>query len=181
MTRPWWDNAMKPDRAIAAAFLLALSSVASVTTAAAQHAAPIADGALYERAVRFNIHRVAPLVLNTRIVPHWRTGERERFTYRRETGEGRAEFISVDVATGKRTPAFDATVIAAGLTKAAGKAIDPQRLPFFDFDETLAGIRFSDGLKTWDCNSIGRDAPTPASPLLTPWRCRRPTANGWPL
>ncbi len=114
---------------------------------------PPLDAARYDRATQFIADRLAPLALNVRILPHWHMAPREHFTWRRETGGGRAEFISVDAATGRKTPAFDAVIIAKGLSAASGKPVDAQQLPFYDFDEIATDIRFSDGAKTWVCST----------------------------
>lgn len=114
------------------------------------------DAARYDRAAETLYDRAALLVLNAQITPHWREGPRERFTYRRELGEGRSEFVSVDAATARKVPAFDAAILARGLAAATGKAVDPSRLPFTDYDETPSGLRVLIDGKTWDC---ARDGP----------------------
>jgi len=40
-------------------------------------------------------HGLSQLVLNAGFTPHWRAGREERFAYRREPGEGRAEFVEL--------------------------------------------------------------------------------------
>ena len=94
------------------------------------------DAARYDQASRFFPDNLGKLVLNAEFKPHWRSGPRERFTYRRELGEGRAEFVEVAAATGRRRAAFDHGVVAAGLAKVLGKAVAPDRLPFTDYEES---------------------------------------------
>ncbi|WP_303794381.1 prolyl oligopeptidase family serine peptidase [Sandarakinorhabdus limnophila] len=149
---------------------------------------PPIDAARYDRAARFLFERVQPLVRNTRIVPHWRQGAAEHFTWRRALADGGAEFVSVDAATGRQQPAFDATVVAAGLSAATGKPVVASALPFYDYDETATGIRFSAGAKTWDCatavpkcTDAGIAPPDPMA-IASPdgkWRAYVDNGNLW--
>ncbi len=137
----------------------------AMIVASGAFAQPSVDAARYERAASLLPDAVAKLILNYDVTPHWRTGARERFTYRRELGEGRAEFVVVDAATGKRSRAFDAAVIAQGLTRTTGKPIEAEQLPFADYEETPEGIRVVVDAKTWICSTkipSCRDSGAPA-------------------
>ena len=94
----------------------------SLFPAGAAVAAESIDAARYDRASRFFPDNRDQLVLNAAFVPHWRTSGSERFTYRKELGDGRVEFVEVMAATGRRRPAFDHAVVAAGLSKVESKA-----------------------------------------------------------
>jgi dipeptidyl aminopeptidase/acylaminoacyl peptidase len=109
------------------------------------------DASTYDRAARFLPENADRLVLNASVTPHWRPGPRERFTYRRALGEGRGEFIEIDAATGDRRPAFDQTIVAAGLSHATGETVTADRLPFFDYDEAAEGLQFRIGDRQWSC------------------------------
>jgi dipeptidyl aminopeptidase/acylaminoacyl peptidase len=115
-----------------------------LAVAAAASAAPAAetmDTATYDRAARFLSENAENMAPNARVRPHWRLGGRERFTYRRELGEGRADFVEVDAESGRKTPAFDAAVVAKGLAPLLQKSVDPFRLPFKDYEEEAGGVR----------------------------------------
>ena len=116
-------------------------------------AAESIDAARYDRASRFFPDNRDQLVLNAAFVPHWRTSGSERFTYRKELGDGRVEFVEVMAATGRRRPAFDHAVVAAGLSKVESKAIEPARLPFADYEESPPdAISFPMDGKTYTCS-----------------------------
>ncbi len=130
------------------AALLALSLWTSLAPAQ-----PTVDAKVYDRAIKFMPNNVRAFVLNADVAPHWRGGARERLTYLKETGEGHGEFVQVDAATGKRSPTFNHTVVAAGLTKALGKPVDATKLPFRDYDEVPGGVRFGVADKNWTCST----------------------------
>jgi dipeptidyl aminopeptidase/acylaminoacyl peptidase len=133
---------------VAALGLLAAASLAAAPAIAAEKL----DASVYDRAALFmpeNEERLAP---NADVRPHWRPGPKERFTYRKELGDGAAAFIEVDAATGAKSPAFDAKNVAAGLSAAGGKPIDPLKLPFRDYDEAgPAQIEVNVGGKSYLC------------------------------
>ena len=56
--------------------------------------------------------------------------------YRVDLGDGKREFVLVDLGRRKRRAAFDHEDLADALTEATGKAFDPEKLP-------LEGLRFS--------------------------------------
>jgi dipeptidyl aminopeptidase/acylaminoacyl peptidase len=119
---------------------------------------PVLDAKVYDRAAQFLASNQDKLVLNAHFTPHWRSGAQERFTYRRELGDGRADFVEVTAATGKRAPAFDQSIVAAGLSKALDKVVDAERLPFKDYEETSSGkISFSAEGKNWICSTHSSD------------------------
>src|ERR1700749_3075824 len=74
---------------------------------------PAIDAGTYDRAALFQAANLENLVLNAHFAAHWRPGAKERFTYLKELGDGRATFVEVIAATGKRAPAFDQVLIAA--------------------------------------------------------------------
>ena len=139
---------MRAGRALAAVLLVAASTMAGAKQGAF---AGQGDTGRYERATRLLYGNTIPLVLNARVRPRWRTGTRERFTYRRELTDGRSTFVEVDAATGNKTAAFDPAIVATGLTRATGTPVDPSRLPFADYDEVPGAIRFGFKGDVWQC------------------------------
>ncbi len=130
-----------------------VGAVALSCSVAAAGAADL-DRSVYERAAQFLPANQESLVLTAALRPHWRTGASERFTYRRELGDGRAEFVEVDAASGRRRAAFDHARVAAGLTAAGVQNVAPERLPFRDYDEAgPTGIRFAAGGQDWECRT----------------------------
>lgn len=133
---------------------------------AAQAAAteyPVLEAQVYDRATQYLASNQAKLVLNASFTPHWRRGAQEHFTYRRELGDGRADFMQVSAATGKRSVAFDQAAVAAGLSKVLENAVEAQRLPFKDYEELSPDrISFSANGKNWICSTRSADcAETP--------------------
>ena len=124
---------------------------------------PVVDAKVYERAAQYLASNQDKLVLNAQFTPHWRSGPKERFTYRHERGEGRADFMEVMAETGTRAAAFDQAMVAAGLSRALGKAVEADRLPFKDYEEVSSDkIGFSAYDKNWTCSKRSADcAETP--------------------
>jgi dipeptidyl aminopeptidase/acylaminoacyl peptidase len=106
----------------------------------------------YERAVKFLPPHVRHLVAEADVIPHW-IEKSSRFWYRHEGPAGK-EFWLVDTGTPKREPAFDHAKLAVALSKAAGNAFLPSKLPFdiFEFTENGAAIRFDIKDAFWTCN-----------------------------
>jgi dipeptidyl aminopeptidase/acylaminoacyl peptidase len=136
------------------------------TGAAAEDKIPSASA--YERAVRFVYKNRDVLVLNGSVTPHWRSGD--RFTYRKDLGEGRNAFVAVDAATGAHRSAFDHAIVAAGISNALGRTVEPERLPFQDYDESSsASISFEVDSRTWSCSlsiPVCSDISAPAADTM---------------
>ena len=119
---------------------------------------PVLDSKVYDRAAQYLASNQDKLVLNAQFTPHWRSGPKERFTYRHERSDGRADFVEVWAATGKRAAAFDQAIVAAGLSKALDTVVEAQRLPFKDYEEIAFGkIRFIANGKNWVCSTRSAD------------------------
>ncbi len=95
----------------------------------------------YARAESMMSAALAPLVLRSGVRPSWMAGD--RFWYRVSTGPGTSEFVLVDPAKKRKGPAFDAVKLAAALSRASGRAIEPGKLPFATFDRAADGKTFS--------------------------------------
>ncbi len=132
----------------------ALAAAAGLLLAAALPAAGTAQGTSddYARAEQFLAPNAQELVLDDAIQPRWITAD--RFWYRNRSADGYA-FMTVDMTTGVRQPAFDAARLAASLSTAADTAYDPHKLPFREikFVDGAAAVRFSVGKnRQWTCN-----------------------------
>jgi dipeptidyl-peptidase 4 len=144
--------------------------VAVLVSAPAFADQPALERSVYDRATRFLVQNEDNLVLNRSVLPHWRSDGGENFTYVRELGGGRTEFVRVQAATGARSPAFDARVVADGLSRILNKPVQADRLPFRDFDRSGAGtLRFSVAGTDYECSvsrpSCQGQAVVPADPL----------------
>jgi dipeptidyl aminopeptidase/acylaminoacyl peptidase len=130
---------------------------------------PIVDAKVYEHAAQYLASNQDKLVLNAQFTPHWRSGRQERFTYRHEEGEGRADFVEVMAATGTRAAAFDQAVVAAGLSGALGKIVEADRLPFKDYEEVSSDrIGFTAFDKHWTCSKRSADCAETRDRTLDP-------------
>src|ERR1700733_12549726 len=126
---------------------------------------PVLETKVYDRAAQFLASNQDKLVFNASFTPHWRRGPKERFTYRREFGDGRADFVEVAAATGTRAAAFDQAIVAEGLSKVLGQVVETQRLPFQDYEEIAVDqIGFAANGRNWNCSTRRADcAEKPAS------------------
>src|SRR5947209_1394943 len=68
-------------------------------------------------------------VYKDQVTPHW-FHDNTRFWYVNKVRGGAKEFIVVDAGAGQRGPAFDHAKLAAGLSKAAGRHYQADKLPF---------------------------------------------------
>jgi dipeptidyl-peptidase 4 len=156
-------------RLAAAIGALGVGAFASTLSVAAVADAPVLDAKVYDRAALFHAGNLENLVLNANFAPHWRGGPKERFTYLKELGDGRAAFIEVIAATGKRAPAMDQSVVAAGLQRVLNRPVDAERLPFKDYEEAAAGrIVFSVDGKTWSCSTRSADCSEAKTAAIDP-------------
>ena len=133
---------------------LVVSWLVTVVVAASSFAGqPVMDRAVYDRAARFLVQNEDTLVLNRSVLPHWRMDGGENFTYVRELGDGRTEFVRVQAATGRRSAAFDAKIVADGLSLALNRPVHADRLPFRDFDRSASGaLLLSIGGTNFECS-----------------------------
>ena len=133
-------------------WLLSVTLFAAAATATDQ---PTLDVGVYTNASRFLVENLDSLVLNRTITPHWRTSSgRDSFTYVRDLGEGRTEFVEIDAATGTRSRPFDPAVVANGLSVTTARPVDASRLPFRDFDRVDGSrIRFTTIDATYTCST----------------------------
>jgi dipeptidyl-peptidase 4 len=147
-------------------------SVSVGTPPPAQAAAadsPVLDAKVYDRAAQYLASNQDKLVLNAQFTPHWRRGPKERFTYRHERSDGRADFVEVTAATGTRAAAFDQAIVAAGLSKSLGSVVEAERLPFKDYDELSSGrIGFSANGKNWACSTRSADCAEASTSATDP-------------
>ncbi len=133
-------------------FTIAIAAAATVPGSAQSRATvTVAD---YERAEKFLNYNTNPLVTNGAVNATWMAGD--RFGYRNQTATG-GEFILVDAGKATRARAFDHAAVAASLTKAMGKPVSAERLPFtqITFAADLQSFWFESDLKRWTCDVRG--------------------------
>lgn len=119
-----------------------------VCLTAALVALPAASGAdmleNYRRAESYLAWNARKLVLNEKVTPNWIGSG--RFWYRSQVGEGYS-FLLVDARKGSQSPAFDHERLAAGLSRLAGIALDPKRLPFDKLGWSNEGLTLEVGFQ----------------------------------
>ena len=139
---------------------------------------PVLDAKVYDRAAQYLASNQDKLVLNAQFTAHWRRGREERFTYRHERSDGRADFVQVWAATGKRAAAFDQAAVAAGLSKALDTVVEAERLPFKDYEEiAFEKIRFTANGKNWTCSTRSADCTEAVPPATDPAAVPSPDGN----
>ncbi len=131
--------------------LAACSALVSTTT---QAAPSVAD---YQRSLGLREQWIT-LTENLAWPAQWRD---DSTFYYRKTVPGGFAFVSEDVATLQKQPAFDQARVALGLSKATGKTYTALRLPFERFSYAQEGERRNGAIRF----ELGEDA----------WRCTLPT------
>lgn len=106
----------------------------------------------YERANTLS-QRVTGKVVKANWKPDW-FGNKGRFWYRLDLGEGRREYALVDPAIPSKHPAFDHTRMADSLTGILGRKVDPARLPVdtISYSAGLDTVHIQVGDKTFACD-----------------------------
>jgi len=105
----------------------------------------------YEHAESLMIYNTEALVDHSNVHPNWLSGD--WFWYRTLTPQG-SEFIMVDPAEGRRSPAFDHQKLASALSAASGKKYEASALPFqtFRFSADHKYAQFQANGKRWKCS-----------------------------
>ncbi|MBX6312301.1 MAG: DPP IV N-terminal domain-containing protein [Isosphaeraceae bacterium] len=126
----------------------------------------------YERADSLR-ERTRDKVVKSGVRPHWFAGN-DRFWYRNDLAGGAREFLIVDAVRGERRPAFDHAKLAEALTRATGKPLAADRLPFdrivvsddgsIRFEALGRGWRYEPEAGTLDEAEVPKPEPTPAEP-----------------
>jgi dipeptidyl aminopeptidase/acylaminoacyl peptidase len=113
----------------------------------------------YELAARWTSSKVAKLVFDIAVTPHW-LADGNRFWYSYENSTGR-KFYVVDPVKKTKTFVFDAVKLAAALTAATGLPYDSQHLP-------ITTIRYvkNDGSIQFEIN-VPKDAIIPGEKKTT--------------
>jgi dipeptidyl-peptidase-4 len=132
-------------------------TLAALNPAAAGDAPKTVTAVDYDRAERFLRGHMPQYVANADIEHHW-IGPEDKFWYLRTNAAGGNEFVVVDAATGRRSAAFDQTIIAGALSEATQKKVDAGNLPFnvFRYVDDKRAIEFRIGAARWICriNSV---------------------------
>ncbi|MHB8500595.1 MAG: S9 family peptidase [Candidatus Acidiferrales bacterium] len=105
----------------------------------------------YERAARFLTGDLERVVQPAEIRPSWIEGT-DQFWYRKPGPD--TEFLLVDSAKNTSGPAFDQSKLAEELSKAIGKQVRANHLPFnsFEFVGKEEAIRFAAEGQRWTCS-----------------------------
>ncbi len=84
--------------------------------------------------------------------PSWYAGGK-RFWYRLNLPDNQSQFVSVDLAQGQKSPAFDHDRLATALAAASGQVCEGVRLPmhWLSFNDTSETMSFRAFDKGWTC------------------------------
>ncbi len=118
------------------ALFLTFALVAAPAFAQTPHAPAKLTADDYARAERFLPQNVNPLVYRGAVRPNWL--DDDRFWYRNAIPEG-AEYVLVDPARRTRARAFDHERLAAALSAATGKTLEPLRLEIRELEISRDG------------------------------------------
>jgi dipeptidyl-peptidase-4 len=144
-------------------FLLAATSL-TVPSAAASNQEFQPD---YERAAKFSMMALMPLVLNGMPAASW-IGDEDVFWIKIQN-KGGHQFMMVDAATGEQKPAFDHSALANALTAAGQEDVKAEALPILGlrFEEDsivvqLAGAMYRCDASATECEPAG-SGPDPTA------------------
>jgi dipeptidyl-peptidase 4 len=149
-TLPPVPSSLKASMACAPAILalaVVITAVIAVTAPGARAQGARED---YDRAVRFLPGNSRATVKTADVDAHW-IEKSNRFWYRSRTAAG-WQFLLVDADKNTSEPAFDHAQLAQALSKVAGRAIAPEKLPFANFEFvkdgkairlTVAGVEYT--------------------------------------
>lgn len=153
-----------------ACFLLGLIICTSFSVATAESASSPCGQTGYIQAERFLPANATSSIFNASVDPHWIAGT-QSFWYLKN-GRNSQEFVLVDIKNRTKAPAFNHTSLAAFLTTATGKPVDPSRLPFSEITVTPEGsdgvdkIRFEAFNQSWQFTFNSTNATLTEMPSL---------------
>ena len=120
-------------------------------------------------------------VFRNEMLPYWSEND-EHLIYRVNVEPGEQRFFRVDLASGKKSPAFDHEAFAKALAKAAGQQVDAKRLPIgqLAISADAPSLRFRAFGKSWsfdfaDQSVTANAAPAASARLLAPEATARGT------
>ena len=105
---------------------------------------------------------------NTTLYPHW-IGDSDCFWYLRDLSPTESEYRMVDAASADNRLAFDHDALAASLSAASKRMVDPKKLPIADVEMLLSPLRiyFSAFDQQWQFDAEAqRCEPIDALPKL---------------
>jgi dipeptidyl-peptidase 4 len=128
----------------------------------------------YQRAQKFLPGNLRHVVFPADVDPHW-IEKSNRFWYRQVSPKG-TEFVLVDASQNTTGPAFDQAQLAAKLSQAAKRQLDPSDLPFSDieFVDNEKAIRFSIDDAQWVCQLATYDCKSDPQQLANPFETLSP-------
>ncbi len=106
--------------------------------------------------------------------------------YRRSLMGGGTEFVSVDIATLKKSPAFDQPRLARSLSSLSGRPYEFDRLPFprYALADDRASMSFEAGTGKWSCKfadyACERTGDWVRPPVIEGMGVRKPIGTGRP-
>ena len=105
----------------------------------------------YQRAEQFLPANLRHRIYVAEVTPHW-IAKKNRFWYHK-VGTNGAEFLLVDADQIGVGPAFDHARLAASLSKALGREVQPTELPFdsIDFSEDGKYLSLQIDSAPWSC------------------------------
>ena len=138
---------------------------------AAIHAGAVDVRAVLKRSDEMR-KEAAALVANRDLLPFWPSGDGP-LVYRVNGESNGRRFMMVDLTSGAKSPAFDHPAFAKSLAAAAGKEVDPERLPIDAIDAGKDGVIFFSAFgKPWAYHRgegrISPDDRAPADAKLMP-------------
>ena len=128
-------------------YLLIILTTAFAINAGAQNTDSLTD-ADYAHAEKFLFYNTSKYIDHGNVNANWINDD--AFWYRDLQADG-SQFIFVDAASGKKSPAFDQQKVAAALSEATGKSYKATSLPFqyFEYSDDKKSISFSASGKQW--------------------------------
>ncbi len=136
-----------------------------------------------KRAAEFG-QQTKALITGNDLRAYWAADD-SRLIYQINSGPDATSFVSVDPATGEKSPAFDPEPFAAALSKAAGKEVDPRNPPIGQLEITADGIRFRAFGRSWIYSTSTReispeDRPPTSIKLMPPEATMRGSRRNGP-
>ncbi len=157
------DALLKGSLPVLVALALAAGGLGPGSAAAQDRPAGRAN---YDLAQKFAQENVKKMVFDLNVIPEW-IGGTDAFWYRWTTSKG-TDFYLVDCGRRKAQKAFDPAVLAAGLSKALGKPVDPASLGIEQliFPKGTRTVQFAAAEAIWELDrTSGRVRQLPMTEL----------------
>ena len=145
-----WNNYFKSPGTVKSKILLTILLLGSTAVMAQNHQDSLTKTD-YDQAVKFLYSHVARYVDHGSVHPHWL--DNGSFWYRDWSANG-TQFFLINPTKGTKKPAFNQKKLANSLSKATGRHIETNKLPFgsFKYVDQGAAIIFHINDKEWKCD-----------------------------